>query len=180
MRVVQFALLFGVACVSAAVAEHYGPVLTVHPDRRGKIANLPSAVRQKAIHDFEDAKLVGASTSVSSAGSSTITSSMFNLGKTILGAGVLSLPFGVAAVTDKFEGLYPATALLLIMGAISAYSFASIGRACEKHNARSFAEAWSKSVDPKTGGLLSFIILFKTLFACLVFSIIIGKSPNPC
>lgn len=118
----------------------------------------------------------GSDLTTASKGTSSVTSSVFNLGKTILGAGVLSLPYGVASVTDTFEGLYPATFLLLGMGLISAYSFASIGKACEKHNAKSFAEAWSKSVDPKSSSFLSLTILIKTFFASLIFSIIIGDS----
>lgn len=110
------------------------------------------------------------------AGSSSVTSSIFNLGKTILGAGVLSLPFGVAVFADSKQGLYPASALLVLMGLMSAYSFYSIGKACDTHHVRTFADAWAKSVDPKTSGALTFVILFKTFFACLAYSIIAGDS----
>ena len=43
---------------------------------------------------------------VGSSGTSTIMASVFNLAKTILGAGVLSLPFGVASFSDKPSALY--------------------------------------------------------------------------
>jgi sodium-coupled neutral amino acid transporter 11 len=101
---------------------------------------------------------------------------VFNLAKTILGAGILSLPSGVAAFTDNVSGLVPATGLLLAMGLISAYSFASIGRACNQHNSRSFADAWAKSVGPRSAVVISSVITFKTFFSCLAFSIIIGDS----
>ena len=39
-----------------------------------------------------------------------------------------------------------------------------------------FSEAWAKSVSPSSAYLISFIITFKTFFACLAYSIIIGDS----
>jgi len=114
--------------------------------------------------------------SSSSDGNSDVPTSVFNLAKTILGAGVLSLPSGVAAFSDQVSGLAPASALLLAMGIISAYSFASIGRACRLHDTRGFSDAWAKSVGPSTAGIISSVITFKTFFACLAYSIIIGDS----
>jgi len=117
-----------------------------------------------------------ASGAILSKGSSTISSSILNLAKTILGAGILSLPYGVAAFSDSPSVLLPSSILLLIMGAMSAYSFSSIGKACEVHGVKSFSDAWAKSVDGKTAPFISFIITFKTFFACLAYSIIIGKN----
>eukprot|EP00981_Chlorochromonas_danica_P013091 scaffold5788_cov159-Ochromonas_danica.AAC.7 len=117
-----------------------------------------------------------ASTPALSGGSATIAASVFNLAKTIIGAGVLSLPYGIAAFTDSKAALAPAIALLVVMGAISAYGYSSIGKACAAHKATSFSEVWSKAVSPRTGSLLNGIIIFKTFFACLAFSIIIGDS----
>lgn len=102
--------------------------------------------------------------------------SIFNLAKTILGAGVLSLPFGVASFSDKPSALYLASFLLVLMGATSAYSFSSIAQACKLHGVTTFSEAWAKSVSPSSAYLISFIITFKTFFACLAYSIIIGDS----
>ena len=85
------------------------------------------------------------------------------------------------------------------MGSISAYSFSSIGQACKLHNVTTFYDAWyvrmcfplpqvqvtvvsvgysvrAKSVGPKSAYLISFIITFKTFFACLAYSIIIGTD----
>eukprot|EP01038_Epipyxis_sp_PR26KG_P006856 gene6856-9390_t len=111
-----------------------------------------------------------------SAGTSTTATSIFNLAKTILGAGVLSLPYGVASFSDDVNALYPASIMLVIMGLLSAYSFSSIGKICEKYNVRTFSDAWAKSVDPNSAKFISFIITFKTFFACLAYSIIIGDS----
>ena len=50
------------------------------------------------------------------------------------------------------------------------------GEACKTHNEKSFAGAWGKSVNPKSAVFISSIITFKTFFACLAYSIIIGDS----
>ncbi len=107
-------------------------------------------------------------------GTSGISSSIFNLGKTILGAGVLSLPSGIAAFTDSVNGIIPALGALIVVGVVSAYSFNSIGKTCERFGARSFSEAWSKSVDQRTGFMLNVIVVFNTFLSCLTYSIIIG------
>lgn len=109
-------------------------------------------------------------------GNSDVPTSIFNLAKTILGAGVLALPSGVAAFSDTGMGLVPASGLLVFMGIMSAYSFGSIGHACRLHDTRTISDAWAKSVGPKYKVFISSIITFKTFFACLAFSIIIGDS----
>jgi hypothetical protein len=84
-------------------------------------------------------------------GSSDLLTSVFNLAKTILGSGILSLPAAVAAFSDESNALWLATALLAAMGATSAYSFSSIGNACQQHQVGSFKDAWAASVNPKSG-----------------------------
>ncbi|RYH30910.1 hypothetical protein EON65_03950 [archaeon] len=139
---------------------------------RGKSSAVPTLPRSSS--DIDDKIVLASVDETILKGSSTISTSVFNLAKTILGAGVLSLPFGVAAFTDSPQGLIPAIILIVLMGIMSAYSFSSIGKACHEHSARSFSEAWSKSINPQTSGALNFIIIFKTFFACLAYSIIIG------
>jgi sodium-coupled neutral amino acid transporter 11 len=96
-------------------------------------------------------------------GTATISSSVFNLAKSIVGAGVLSLPSGVAFFSDSPAALVPAGALTLVMGALAAYSFSLIGRACEQHKTKSFQDTWAKSVDEKTAWLISAGITAKTV-----------------
>ena len=134
-------------------------------------------------------------------GTSSVSSSIFNLAKTILGAGTLSIPAGVAGFSDKGTALFPArfvqkesvhafiqytnsftllnsntySAMVITLGLLSAYSFSSIGTACKTHNVKSYAKAWAKSTDkPKSAIAVSSLITFKTFFACLAYSIIIG------
>lgn len=112
----------------------------------------------------------------SKGGEATVAASTFNLAKSIIGAGVLSLPSGVAFFSDSPTALLPAVGICTVMGLVAAYTFSLIGKACEQHNASSFADAWSKSVDPKTAWMISGGITAKCFFASLAYSIIIGDS----
>lgn len=107
-------------------------------------------------------------------GTSSLLGSTFNLSKTIVGAGFLSLPYGIASFADNSLAIIPSLLLLMSIGWIAIYSFKSIGRACEMYHAKSFAEVWSRVVDNKTSRLLPLIIVIKTLLGCLAFSIVIS------
>lgn len=109
-------------------------------------------------------------------GEASLATSTFNLAKSIIGAGVLALPSGVAFFSDQPGALVPAGLLCTFMGVLAAYSFSLIGKACEQHNASSFQDAWAKSVDPSSAWLISAGITAKCFFASLAYSIIIGDS----
>lgn len=130
---------------------------------------------------LQSAKLVQVTASASAKsndadGDSDVLSSQFNLAKTILGAGILSLPSGIAAFSDSRMSLIPATGVLIFMSLMSAYTFSSIGSACEQHNVRGFADAWGSSVDKKSAVAISTAVTVKTFFACLAYGIIIGDT----
>eukprot|EP00607_Mallomonas_marina_P001536 CAMPEP_0182428578 /NCGR_PEP_ID=MMETSP1167-20130531/23124_1 /TAXON_ID=2988 /ORGANISM="Mallomonas Sp, Strain CCMP3275" /LENGTH=458 /DNA_ID=CAMNT_0024611549 /DNA_START=199 /DNA_END=1575 /DNA_ORIENTATION=+ len=109
-------------------------------------------------------------------GEATIASSTFNLGKSIIGAGVLSIPSSIAFFSDSKFSLIPAGILSVLIGAMSAYSFSSIAKACSIHNVRSYQDAWAKSVDPNTGWVVSFATTSKCFLASLAYTIIIGDT----
>jgi amino acid permease len=109
-------------------------------------------------------------------GEASIATSTFNLAKSIIGAGVLALPSGVAFFSESPKALVPGITICTVMGLLAAYTFSLIGKACEQHNATSFQEAWAKSVDPKTAWMISAGITAKCFFASLAYSIIIGDS----
>lgn len=111
----------------------------------------------------------------STGGSSSSSAAVINLSKTILGAGALSLSYGIASFTDAKEGVIPGILLLFVMGVISAYSFYSIGRVCDYYSVTSFSAAWERTVGATSKKFLEFILIFKTFFTCLAYSIIIGK-----
>ena len=136
-----------------------------------QVGNGPS-VGQKSFHVVAAAN----KKSVKLGGDATIATSSFNLAKSIIGAGVLSLPSGIAFFSDSPQALLPATILLSAMGLAAAYTFHLIGKTCAEHNVSTFKEAWSKSVGPKSSWIISTAITFKCFFASLVNSIIIGES----
>jgi amino acid permease len=135
------------------------------------VSNLPS-LSTKTYPDDKVIATAAASSSVS--GEATIPTSILNLAKSIIGAGVLSLPSGVAFLSDSPVALVPAGLVCATMGVLAAYSFSLIGKSCDKHKSRSFQDAWAKSVDPKTAWLISAGITAKCLLASLAYSIIIG------
>ena len=102
--------------------------------------------------------------------------STFNLAKNIVGAGVLSLPNGIAYFSDSTSALIPANILLFFTGLISAYSFSLIGRACAQHKTTNFQDTWAKSVNPSTAKLINGGITLMCFFTVLSYSIIIGDS----
>ena len=103
-------------------------------------------------------------------------STTFNIAKSIIGAGVLSLPSGVAFFADQPRALIPASIMTAVMGVVAAYSYSLIGKACEQHNTNSFQEAWERSADPKTAWIISAGITAQCFLASLAYSIIIGDS----
>jgi len=78
-----------------------------------------------------------------------------NLAKNIVGAGVLSLPSGAGKVLDaaassgvgSHESNVSALLLLyIIFGALNAYGFYLIGEVCERTGARTYQEAWERTL----------------------------------
>ena len=106
--------------------------------------------------------------------STSVAVSTFNLAKTIIGSGILALPSGVSFFSNSKSILPSSLVMLGFMGFLSAYSFRCIGLACSIHNTTTYAEAWTASTGIHSGALMPFVIVFKTFFTCLAFSIIIG------
>jgi len=109
-------------------------------------------------------------------GDATVTQLIFNLVKGIVGAGVLSLPAGIAAFANAPGGVIPAISLIAIIGGLSAYGFALIGRCCAYTNTKSYREAWSATVSESSSWLPATAVTFKTCAACLAYSMILGDT----
>ena len=109
-------------------------------------------------------------------GTSTTSASIFNLVKGIVGAGVLSLPAGVAAYGSAPSAMIPAAALIAIIGAMSGYCFYLIGRVCAYTGASSYREAWEKSVGESTSLLPAVSVTLKTMCAVLAYSMILADT----
>ena len=106
-----------------------------------------------------------------------VTSGTLNLVKSIVGAGVLALPAGVAAFAEGQRlAMAPAALVMIALGAASAYSFAILGRMCGAAGVETYREAWSEIVGTKTAWIVTSCVTMTPLFACLAYSIILGDS----
>ena len=59
---------------------------------------------------------------------SSMSTSVFNVVKGALGAGALSLPYGCAVIGDTTKVLAPASAIVVGLGVVSAYTFSLTAR----------------------------------------------------
>jgi hypothetical protein len=109
-------------------------------------------------------------------GDATVTELIFNLVKSIVGAGILSLSAGIAAFASGPTGVIPGVSLIAIIGGLSAYGFALIGRCCAYTNTRSYRDAWSATISEKSSWLPATAVTFKTICACLAYSMILGDT----
>ncbi|CAM9219633.1 unnamed protein product [Choristocarpus tenellus] len=102
--------------------------------------------------------------------------SIFNLVKNVMGAGMLSLPSGVAAFSDSRNAVVPAGAIVAILGALSAYTFSLIGRSCAESKAESYEQSWARSVGEKSSWLPAGACVATCFAGCLAYTLIIGDS----
>ena len=105
-----------------------------------------------------------------------IPNEVFNLVKGIVGVGVLSLPAGVAAFGSAPSAFIPAGILITVIGIMSGFGFALIGKVCAYTGAKSYREAWSKSVGEGTSWIPAWSVTFKTFLACLAFSMVLADT----
>jgi hypothetical protein len=152
----------GAACAVAAVG---GSILGEGESKRSWERALIAAVK-KPVVVVKAAKAEGAS----------IPNEVFNLVKAIVGVGVLSLPAGVAAFGSAPSAFIPAALLIAIIGILSGYGFSLIGRVCAYTGAKSYREAWSRSVGEGTSWIPAWSATCKTFLACLAFSMVLGDT----
>lgn len=164
-----FAVLISCVAVSsfASIAKTSNIVLK----RSTMEGRMPLSMESIAINGGENDLL-----QKPSGGSASIATSTFNLAKSVIGAGVLSLPSGVAFLADEPSALLPAAALCTLFGAVAAYSFSAIGKICKENDAKSFQEAWEKIVSPNSAWLISGSITALCFLASLAYCIIMGDS----
>lgn len=112
----------------------------------------------------------------SGGGTATIPELVFNLVKGIVGAGVLSLPAGIVAFGNAPSAVIPAVGLITLIGCLSGYGFALIGRCCSLTDTTSFRDAWSASIGSESSWIPAVSVTFKTLCAVLAYSMILGDT----
>jgi amino acid permease len=105
-----------------------------------------------------------------------VRSEIFNLVKAVVGAGVLTLPAGIATYGDAPGAAAPACVLIALIGAMSGYGFGLIGRVCALTGAASYRDAWRESVGSETSWIPAVSVTCKTLFAVLAYSMILGDT----
>lgn len=106
----------------------------------------------------------------------TIPEEVFNLVKSIVGAGVLGLPAGCAAIGGDATVIPIFLALIVGVGSLAAYGFATIGQVCAKTGAKSYREAWSKTIGPRTSSIPALACLMVTLCTVVSCSIIFSST----
>ena len=150
---------FAVKPSTSSVASRIGSSQDVAAFRRGGARAAAAAAAQA---DDDDKTSLSAST--------------FNLIKACVGSGVLALPAGVAAFADSKQALLPASVILVSLGALSAYSFAMLGRlnAAGKTVSTSLGNLWENEIGESSSWLVTLSCLLTPLGAALAFSIMLG------
>lgn len=102
-------------------------------------------------------------------GGSSLGTSMLNLSKNIIGAGMLSLPFAM-----KGAGVVPFLIGITFMGILNAYTFFLLGWCCRATGARSFGELWSKTFGQQSAWLADLSVMLNNGLACLAYCVLTG------
>ena len=164
----------------AAGASAFAPANTVPAVNEMKTSNvMPLNVRaggSKLQMAAASAAMEKPSEGNSSGGEGTMSALTFNLVKSIVGAGVLSLPAGIAAFGNAPSAIVPAVALITAFGGLSAYSFSLIGRICAWTNSNSYTQAWENSVGKASSNIPSISCTFMTVCATLAYSMILADT----
>ena len=109
-------------------------------------------------------------------GTATIPNEVFNLVKSIVGAGVLSLPWGVAVYGNAPSAIFPAVLCITVMGICSAYTFGLIGRICQRTQTTSYSDAWNVAVGKKYSALIAFSCFIDCFAGNLSYSMILADT----
>lgn len=105
---------------------------------------------------------------------SSMSQSTVNLVKNIVGAGMLSLPAGVAAFSGSSKALLPSLTFTLLLGFLSAYGFVLIADACSRTGESTYQGAWGKLVSPGSKWLPTAACIAKATIGCISFSMILA------
>jgi amino acid permease len=83
---------------------------------------------------------------------------------------------GIAAFGNSPSALIPAVILITLMGGVSAYTFALIGRLCAETNTESYADAWDATVGAKWSWLIAFSCFVDCFAGNLSYSMILADT----
>jgi amino acid permease len=108
--------------------------------------------------------------------SSSVVGATFSLMKTLVGTGMLALPSGLAVVSDQPSMLWSANAMLLGLGALSAYTFWSLGRLADATGGRTLSDMWARVFPGSSARVVSVANLVYCVGLCLAYSLVLGDS----
>jgi len=141
-----------------------------------KATSSSSRLGNDASHAVDLPRGGGSDKKAQGGGTATIPNEVFNLIKSIVGAGVLSLPAGVVAFGNAPSAMIPAVVLIAVMGVISAYTFTLIGRVSKSTNTMSYADAWDVTVGKSTSWIIAFSCFIDCWFGNLSYSMILADT----
>jgi len=138
------------------------------------LPQVNKAARNKRVAFVDNNSVIPAGGGETESEGLSITALAFNLMKSCLGTGILSLPAGIAAMGDVEGALVPASIVMAILGSVSAYSFFIIGKLCEMEDASSFGEVWEKTIGKESSWIVTAVCFLTPLGVALSFSIVLG------
>ena len=124
----------------------------------------------------EDGEAAASPPPASTDDGASFTTTTFNICKAALGAGVLSLPSGVARMGDVPAALWPASALVIGLGVISAYTFSLTARVCDANDAETLGSAWEKAIGKDSAWVVPSALAALCLGVCAAYGIILGDT----
>jgi len=181
LKIAELSSTFGYSVAALRVAQRPLPLpprLKAHRVEQSILMAAPSASDTD-----QSIKVSKEVISPPSVGTSTIPEEIFNLVKSIIGAGVLSLPAGVAMMAGH-NGVGASNGILLsiscmlvaVVGCISAYTFSLIARVCKMTNSHTYADCWTAT----KGKSLSWIVVLSSTLVCfasnLTFSMVLADT----
>lgn len=170
----RLALLLVAACVTeafqrtfgaSALGRRHGPLLL------SSTVPIPPTgfVWSEDVSDSAAIAGMGLEAESSKNEGSTILATVVNIFNNVAGAGILTLAYGMRGV-----GMVPAIATCSVVGAISGFTFYTIGAACEFASAKSFKELWSRTLGEKTAWVVDSCISIMTFLTAIIYSTIMA------
>jgi amino acid permease len=103
-----------------------------------------------------------------------VSQSTINLAKNIVGAGMLSMPAGVAAFSGSPYAVMPAVLLTLVFAMSSAYAFVLLGELCQSTGENTYQGAWARLFGTGSTWLITLACLANAVIGCICYSMILG------
>ena len=171
MLSVTYCCAFALLQPAAGLEVPRAAVAAVGPTR---VAGMRPVLRSHtALQRQSSAQMLAAA---ATPGGASVTNSIINLSKNIVGAGVLALAAGVAAFSASPVAIVPALILMLFLGGVSGYSFSLIARVGDEVGADTYKDTWSKVFGDSLSIIPALTVAFKTYVGGLSYAIILGDS----